>query len=143
LANTRKKLLAPDKAKALDMMPVDAVVLDIEGTTTSIDFVTDTLYPYALERLPNFVRHHRDEPEVAAILNEARDFESRGLSQFEYENSGNNLLFTSARNQGLHDGRPTGGRNRRSVRLLVTTNKLEMLMAAAASIGFRSQPVNG
>ncbi len=54
-------------------MPVDAVVLDIEGTTTSIEFVTDVLYPYARERLPNFVRHHRDEPEVEAILNEARE----------------------------------------------------------------------
>jgi enolase-phosphatase E1 len=55
------------------MMPVDAVVLDIEGTTTSIEFVTDVLYPYAREHLPNFVRHHRGEPEVAALLNEARE----------------------------------------------------------------------
>jgi enolase-phosphatase E1 len=55
------------------MMQVDAVVLDIEGTTTSIEFVTDVLYPYARERLPNFVRHHRNEPEVAALLDEARE----------------------------------------------------------------------
>lgn len=55
------------------MMPVDAVVMDIEGTTTSIDFVTKVLYPYARERLPNFVRQHRNDPEVAAILDEARE----------------------------------------------------------------------
>jgi enolase-phosphatase E1 len=55
------------------MQPVDAVVLDIEGTTTSIDFVTGVLYPYARERLPDFVRQHRNEPEVAAILDEARE----------------------------------------------------------------------
>lgn len=55
------------------MTPVDAVVMDIEGTTTSIDFVTDVLYPYAREHLPNFVRRHRNEPEVAAILDEARE----------------------------------------------------------------------
>jgi enolase-phosphatase E1 len=55
------------------MMPVDAVVLDIEGTTTSVAFATDVLYPYARERLPNYVRGHRDEPEVAAIMDEARE----------------------------------------------------------------------
>jgi enolase-phosphatase E1 len=55
------------------MQPVDAVVLDIEGTTTSVAFATDVLYPYARERLPNYVRQHRDEPEVAAILDEARE----------------------------------------------------------------------
>ncbi len=55
------------------MMPVDAVVMDIEGTTTSIDFVTSVLYPYARERLPNFVRQHRGESDVAEILDEARE----------------------------------------------------------------------
>jgi enolase-phosphatase E1 len=55
------------------MLEVDAVVLDIEGTTTSIDFATDVLYPYARERLPSFVRRHRREPEVAAIMDEARE----------------------------------------------------------------------
>jgi len=55
------------------MLPIDAVVLDIEGTTTSIAFATSVLYPYARERLPNFVRQHRHEPEVAAIMDEARE----------------------------------------------------------------------
>jgi enolase-phosphatase E1 len=55
------------------MLPIDAVVLDIEGTTTSVAFATDVLYPYARERLPNYVRGHRDEPEVAAIMDEARE----------------------------------------------------------------------
>jgi enolase-phosphatase E1 len=31
------------------------------------------LYPYARERLPSFVRQHRDERDVAAILDEARE----------------------------------------------------------------------
>lgn len=55
------------------MKQVEAVVMDIEGTTTSIDFVTSVLYPYARERLPDFVRRHRSEPEVAAIMDEARE----------------------------------------------------------------------
>ncbi len=52
------------------MMPVDAVVLDIEGTTTSVAFATDVLYPYARERLPNDIRQHRNEPEVATIMDD-------------------------------------------------------------------------
>ena len=54
------------------MMPVDVVVMDIEGTTTSVEFATSVLYPYAREHLPNFVRLHRGEPEVESILDEAR-----------------------------------------------------------------------
>jgi enolase-phosphatase E1 len=55
------------------MRPADAVVLDIEGTTTSVAFATDVLYPLARERLPDFVRQHRNEPVVAGILDEARE----------------------------------------------------------------------
>lgn len=55
------------------MIPADAIVMDIEGTTTSIDFVTSVLYPYARERLPDYIRRHRGEPEVAAIMDEARE----------------------------------------------------------------------
>ncbi len=55
------------------MLSVDAVVMDIEGTTTSIDFVTSVLYPYAREHLPNFIRQHRAEPDVAATMDEARE----------------------------------------------------------------------
>lgn len=38
-----------------------AVLTDIEGTTTSIAFVTDVLFPYARARLPGFVEAHRDD----------------------------------------------------------------------------------
>ena len=36
-------------------MPIRAVLTDIEGTTTSIAFVTDVLFPYARARLAEFV----------------------------------------------------------------------------------------
>ena len=49
-----------------------AVVMDIEGTTTSIDYVMTELYPYARDRLPDFVRRHRTDPEVCRILEAAR-----------------------------------------------------------------------
>ena len=49
-----------------------AILTDIEGTTSSIAFVAETLFPYARERLPAFVAAHPDETapilaEVAAI----------------------------------------------------------------------------
>lgn len=47
---------------------VRAVLTDIEGTTSSIAFVKDVLFPYAREHLPHFVDIHRDDPEVARWL---------------------------------------------------------------------------
>ncbi|MBW4936574.1 acireductone synthase [Marinobacter sp. F4206] len=45
------------------------VLTDIEGTTSSISFVHDVLFPYASEHLPAFVReHHEDSPAVAEQL---------------------------------------------------------------------------
>ncbi|RMF19594.1 MAG: acireductone synthase, partial [Gammaproteobacteria bacterium] len=39
-----------------------AIVTDIEGTTSSISFVHEVLFPYAAKHLPDFVRQHaRDE----------------------------------------------------------------------------------
>jgi enolase-phosphatase E1 len=41
-----------------------AIVTDIEGTTSSISFVKDVLFPYARRALPGFVRAHGGEPQV-------------------------------------------------------------------------------
>ena len=43
-----------------------AVLLDIEGTTTAISFVTDTLFPYAAARIPNYLAAHDDAATNAA-----------------------------------------------------------------------------
>ncbi|MGE0669173.1 MAG: acireductone synthase [Sphingomonadales bacterium] len=42
-------------------MAIRAVVTDIEGTTTSVSFVYDVLFPYAREHIPAYVRGHQDE----------------------------------------------------------------------------------
>jgi enolase-phosphatase E1 len=42
-----------------------AILTDIEGTTSSIAFVAETLFPYARERLPAFVAAH---PEATAPI---------------------------------------------------------------------------
>ncbi|GAB1595578.1 acireductone synthase [Lysobacter claricitrinus] len=49
-------------------MPVRAILTDIEGTTSSISFVKDVLFPYARRALPGFVREHGNEPEVRRWL---------------------------------------------------------------------------
>jgi enolase-phosphatase E1 len=54
---------------------VRAVLLDIEGTTSSLSFVKDTLFPYARRRLPAYVREHEDE--LNEILAEVRAVEAR------------------------------------------------------------------
>lgn len=51
---------------------IRAVVTDIEGTTSSLSFVHDVLFPYARERLRDFVATHAGEPAVRAALDEAR-----------------------------------------------------------------------
>jgi enolase-phosphatase E1 len=45
-----------------------AILTDIEGTTSSISFVKDVLFPYARRALPAFVRDHAHEPEVRRWL---------------------------------------------------------------------------
>lgn len=45
-----------------------AILTDIEGTTSSIAFVKDVLFPYARSQLPAFVREHGQEPEVRRWL---------------------------------------------------------------------------
>lgn len=44
------------------------ILTDIEGTTSSISFVKEVLFPFAREALPGFVRARGDEPEVRRWL---------------------------------------------------------------------------
>ncbi|MFC0228887.1 acireductone synthase [Serratia aquatilis] len=52
---------------------IRAIVTDIEGTTSDIRFVHQVLFPYARERLGEFIRNHFDEAEVAAPLAALRE----------------------------------------------------------------------
>jgi enolase-phosphatase E1 len=47
---------------------IRAILLDIEGTTTPIDFVTKTLFPYASERVEPFLREHGYELEIKSVI---------------------------------------------------------------------------
>jgi enolase-phosphatase E1 len=47
---------------------IKAIVSDIEGTTSSLSFVKDVLYPYACEHILEFVSTHAEEPGVREQL---------------------------------------------------------------------------
>jgi enolase-phosphatase E1 len=44
------------------------ILLDIEGTTTPIEFVYKTLFPYAYRKSESFLRDHFREPEVEFLV---------------------------------------------------------------------------
>jgi enolase-phosphatase E1 len=55
------------------MSGIKAILTDIEGTTTRIAFVTDTLFPYARAALQAYVAQH--ERELGPLLDEIRAME--------------------------------------------------------------------
>jgi enolase-phosphatase E1 len=52
--------------------PVGAILTDIEGTTSAIAFVKETLFPFAERALDAFLRDRAADPEVAACLDAVR-----------------------------------------------------------------------
>jgi enolase-phosphatase E1 len=53
-----------------DNPQVRVVLLDIEGTTTPIDFVYKTLFPYASRRLESFLKEHSRDPEIRSLVDD-------------------------------------------------------------------------
>lgn len=51
---------------------VRAILTDIEGTTTSLAFVKDVLFPYADQHMERFVVANRTDPQVAQWLDAVR-----------------------------------------------------------------------
>ena len=47
---------------------IKAIITDIEGTTSSLSFVKDVLFPYARANLADYIRRYKDEPRVKALL---------------------------------------------------------------------------
>ena len=55
-----------------DARRIRVVLLDIEGTTTPIDFVTKTLFPYAAAKVDRFLRDHAPETEIQRLIADLR-----------------------------------------------------------------------
>ena len=58
---------------SLRAVGVGAVVLDIEGTTTPISFVSDVLFPFARAHLREHLAEHQDTPELAEVVGLLRE----------------------------------------------------------------------
>jgi len=56
------------------------IVTDIEGTTSSISFVHEVLFPYASAHLESFVLHNQNSPDVRTQLDEAARIAGLALS---------------------------------------------------------------
>jgi enolase-phosphatase E1 len=61
----------------MDFSGVRAVLVDVEGTTSSIAFVKEQLYPYARAHIPDYVRKHAGA--IQDILDEVRRIEGSPL----------------------------------------------------------------
>ncbi len=48
------------------------ILLDIEGTTTPIDFVYDTLFPFASTHVDEFLSAHIEQDKICALVDELR-----------------------------------------------------------------------
>jgi enolase-phosphatase E1 len=62
---------------------IKAILTDIEGTTSSLSFVKDVLFPYARERMAEFIRQHAQEAAVRKELEEVRRLSGKNLSDPE------------------------------------------------------------
>ena len=57
-----------------------AILLDIEGTTTPVDFVYQVLFPYARARVKDFLEHHAEaaSPDIELLRREHEQDVARG-----------------------------------------------------------------
>ncbi len=51
---------------------VRVILLDIEGTTTPVDFVYQTLFPYASSKLESFLGEHAQDMEIRTLIEDLR-----------------------------------------------------------------------
>jgi enolase-phosphatase E1 len=63
---------------------IEAIVTDIEGTTSALSFVKEVLFPYAQERLAGFVARNAENEGVRDVLDDVRKIENNpGLTAEE------------------------------------------------------------
>lgn len=58
--------------QTFEFTAIRVILLDIEGTTTPIDFVFKTLFPFAAEHVEEFLREHSSDPESKTLIAELR-----------------------------------------------------------------------
>jgi enolase-phosphatase E1 len=68
---------------------ISHILLDIEGTTCPVSFVTETLFPYAQSALRDFLERHKDDASISRLINNAEDEWMQDQDE-ESAHSGNN-----------------------------------------------------
>ena len=83
------------RSNSIPILPRDGkiLLLDIEGCTTAISFVKETLFPYVLQHLDEYVSHVTDA--VAQELFEAldQDIKTHGIHMDYYDNTKGNVAM--------------------------------------------------
>jgi enolase-phosphatase E1 len=64
-------------------MMIDSILTDIEGTTSSLSFVRDVLFPYSRTHLPAFIKAHAQDPLIQKELEAINQLKGAVLSQEE------------------------------------------------------------
>jgi enolase-phosphatase E1 len=64
---------------------IKAIVTDIEGTTSSISFVKDVLFPYASQHLEGFVEKNKNNNKVIELIHEVLNIEGLQHSTLSIE----------------------------------------------------------
>ncbi|NBS16345.1 MAG: acireductone synthase [Gammaproteobacteria bacterium] len=62
---------------------IDSILTDIEGTTSSLSFVRDVLFPYSRAHLPAFIKAHAQDPLIQKELEAINQLKGAVLSQQE------------------------------------------------------------
>ncbi len=65
---------------------VKVILTDIEGTTSSISFVKDVLFPYAEKKLPAFLRQHHEDPTVQQHIQASVELEEQDGNHLTTDN---------------------------------------------------------
>jgi enolase-phosphatase E1 len=83
-----------------DEASIRIILLDIEGTTTPIDFVTKVLFPYASRKMESFIRDNFQREQVRALIEELRaqqqEDAKRGLRPPDWKEEGREAEIQSA-----------------------------------------------
>ena len=62
---------------------IDSILTDIEGTTSSLSFVRDVLFPYSRTHLPAFIKAHAQDPLIQKELEAINQLKGAVLTQEE------------------------------------------------------------
>lgn len=68
----RQLLLAPTDLQPRRLDGISHLLLDIEGTTCPVSYVGQVLFPYATDRLEDFLRRHGAQAEIRTLVRELR-----------------------------------------------------------------------